>query len=83
MVFTANAAVVRGGRAVLGQPPPERKAEMSYFADWLVELGFDVVAAPYPFSGQGDALTCGDMLLSGHGRRTDGGCSVPGGGPRL
>jgi N-dimethylarginine dimethylaminohydrolase len=72
MVFTANAAVVRGGRAVLGQPPPQRKAEISYVADRLVELGFDVAAAPYPFSGQGDALACADMLLCGHGRRTDG-----------
>ncbi|WP_226962566.1 hypothetical protein [Streptomyces sp. C8S0] len=28
MVFTANAAVVRGDRAVLGCPPPQRKAEI-------------------------------------------------------
>lgn len=72
MVFTANTAVVRGGRAVLGQPPPQRKAEIPYVAQRLVELGLDVVEAPYPFSGQGDALACGDLLLCGHGRRTDG-----------
>lgn len=71
MVFTANAAVVRGGRAVLGHPPPERKAELPYFAEWLTHHGFDVVEAPYPFSGQGDALACGDLLLTGHGQRTD------------
>ncbi len=71
MVFTANAAAVRGGRAVLGYLPPERKAELPYFQDWLVRSGFDVVEAPYPFSGQGDALACGDLLLAGYGQRTD------------
>lgn len=71
MVFTANAAVVRGDRAVLGHPPPERKAEMSYFQDWLISHDYDVVEAPYPFSGQGDALACGDLLLAGYGQRTD------------
>jgi N-dimethylarginine dimethylaminohydrolase len=71
MVFTANAAVVRGDRAVLGYPPPERKAEMPYFQEWLSRRGFDVVEAPYPFSGQGDALACGNLLLAGYGQRTD------------
>lgn len=71
MVFTANAAVVRGDRAVLGWPPPERKAEMPYFHEWLTKRGFTVIEPPYPFSGQGDALACGDLLLAGHGHRTD------------
>ncbi|GGN93979.1 amidinotransferase [Streptomyces albiflavescens] len=71
MVFTANAAVVRGGRAVLGCPPPQRKAEIPYFQEWLANRGFEVVEAPYAFSGQGDALACGDLLLTGHGQRTD------------
>lgn len=71
MVFTANAAVVRGNRAVLGQPPPERKAEMPYYQDWLISRGFEVIEAPYPFSGQGDALACGDLMLAAYGQRTD------------
>ncbi|MBD0420492.1 amidinotransferase [Streptomyces sp. TRM S81-3] len=71
MVFTANAAVVRGGRAVLGCPPPQRKAEIPYVQEWLAGRGFEVVEAPYPFSGQGDALACGDLLLTGYGQRTD------------
>jgi len=71
MVFTANAAVVRGTRAVLGDPPPERKAEVPYFEDWLTQRGFEVAVAPYPFSGQGDALACGNLLLAGYGQRTD------------
>ncbi|WP_285729504.1 arginine deiminase-related protein [Nocardiopsis sp. ATB16-24] len=71
MVFTANAAVVRGDRAVLGSPPPERKAEIPYFQEWLGQRGYRVVEAPYAFSGQGDALAFGDLLLTGYGQRTD------------
>ncbi|QGN47950.1 dimethylarginine dimethylaminohydrolase family protein [Micromonospora sp. WMMD558] len=71
MVFTANAALVRGGRAVLGAPPPERKAELPYFQEWLIDNDYEVLEAPYPFSGQGDALACGDLLLAGYGQRTD------------
>jgi N-dimethylarginine dimethylaminohydrolase len=56
---------------VLGWPPPERKAEIPYVQDWLVRRGYEVVEAPYPFSGQGDALACGDLLLAGSGQRTD------------
>jgi N-dimethylarginine dimethylaminohydrolase len=71
MVYTANAAVVRGARAVLGDPPPERKSEIPYFRDWLEDYGLEVLEAPYSFSGQGDALACGDLLLAGYGQRTD------------
>lgn len=71
MVFTANTAVVRRGRAVLGTPPPERKAEIPYVQDWLVAHGYDVLETPWAFSGQGDALTLGDLLLVAHGQRTD------------
>lgn len=71
MVFTANAAVVRGNLAVLGSPPPERKAELPYFQAWLLDRGYEIIEAPYSFSGQGDALACGDLLLTGYGQRTD------------
>ncbi|MCD0484551.1 arginine deiminase-related protein [Streptacidiphilus sp. ASG 303] len=71
MVFTANAAVVRGDRAVLGCPPPERRNEVPYFREWLADRGFEVVGAPHAFSGQGDALACGDLLLAAYGQRTD------------
>ncbi len=71
MVFTANAALVRGDRAVLGCPPPERRAEIPHFSEWLTGRGIEVVEAPYSFSGQGDALAFGPLLLVGHGQRTD------------
>lgn len=71
MVYTANAALVRGRRAVLGRPPKERYRERRHFRSWLCAQGFEVVDAPFPFSGQGDALACGDLLLTGYGQRTD------------
>lgn len=71
MVFTANAALVRGDRAVLGSPPPERRAEVPYFQEWLIGRGYEVIEAPYAFSGQGDALALGDLLFAGYGQRTD------------
>jgi N-dimethylarginine dimethylaminohydrolase len=71
MIYTANTALVRDGRAVLGEPPAQRKAEIPYMRDWLTGNGVEVFDAPYPFSGQGDALACGDLLLAGYGQRTD------------
>ncbi|QEV16183.1 dimethylarginine dimethylaminohydrolase family protein [Streptomyces alboniger] len=71
MVYTANGAFVCDQRALLGAPPPARQHEIPYFRAALKENGLDVYDAPYPFSGQGDALACGPFLLAGHGRRTD------------
>ena len=71
MVFTANGAMVSGRRAVLGAPPQARRPEIPYFRAWFEEHGYEVHDAPYPFSGQGDALVCGTLLLAGYGQRTD------------
>lgn len=71
MVFTANAAVVRGDTAVVGNLPALRRPETPHHRGWLEDRGFTVVESPYPFSGQGDALPCGDLLLAAHGQRTD------------
>lgn len=71
MVYTANAAVVRGGHAVLAKLPAQREAETPHHRAWLEERGFEVTVAPYLFSGQGDALACGNLLLAGYGQRTD------------
>ncbi|WP_414820558.1 dimethylarginine dimethylaminohydrolase family protein [Streptomyces tricolor] len=71
MVYTANGALVAGGRAVLGAPPAPRRPEIPYFRAWLTAYGLEVHDAPYAFSGQGDALVCGPLLLAGHGQRTD------------
>jgi N-dimethylarginine dimethylaminohydrolase len=71
MVYTANGAVVVDGVAVLGDPPAPRRGEIPHHRRALRDLGLSVLEAPFPFSGQGDVLACGDLLLAAHGRRTD------------
>ncbi|MEV7045650.1 arginine deiminase-related protein [Amycolatopsis sp. NPDC051061] len=71
MTYTANAAVVRGNRAVLATLPPERAPETPHHRAWLESHEFEVASTRYAFSGQGDALACGPLLLAAHGQRTD------------
>jgi N-dimethylarginine dimethylaminohydrolase len=73
-VFTANWALVRGDKAVLARLPNARKAEEAYARSVLEEMGKTVVELPPAierFSGQGDALPCGNYLICGSGYRTD------------
>ena len=59
MVFTANAGLVLGDRAVLSRfLHPERQAEEPHFRDWFRHHGFSVHELPkdLPFEGAGDAL---------------------------
>ena len=74
MVFTANAALVRGGRAVLARfRHPVRQGEEPYWRRALSDLGLDVRELPagISFEGAGDALFVGDRLFAGYGFRTD------------
>jgi N-dimethylarginine dimethylaminohydrolase len=71
MVYTANAALVRGNRAMIAQLPPERDPELPHYRRWFAERGYDIIDAPYRFSGQGDALAFGSRLFAGWGWRTD------------
>lgn len=74
MVFTANAAVVWRGRAVLSRfHHPERAGEETHWRATLERLGFDVheVSAELSFEGAGDALFLGDHLFQAWGFRTD------------
>jgi N-dimethylarginine dimethylaminohydrolase len=76
LVFTANAALVFRGRAILSHfRHPQRQREEPYFRDWLKRHGFDVVDAPggMYFEGAGDALFCGDTLFAGYRIRSDAG----------
>ena len=70
-IFTANWALVRGNKAVMANLPGPRKAEEAYAEQVLRDLGKEIIKAPYHFSGQGDALPCGNYLLAGSGYRTD------------
>jgi N-dimethylarginine dimethylaminohydrolase len=51
--------------------PNIRQAEEPYAASVLENLGFELIKAPFRFSGQGDALPCGNLLFSGSNYRTD------------
>lgn len=72
-VYTANWALVRGNVAILARLPDVRKAEEAYAKQVLEQLGKKVIEVPknLKFSGQGDALACGDFLFCGQGYRSD------------
>lgn len=72
-VYTANWALVRGQNAVLARLPNARTTEEAYAKDVLESRGLTVHQVPggHKFSGQGDALPCGDYLFCGSGYRSD------------
>lgn len=72
-VYTANWALVRNGKAILARLPDVRKTEEEWARQHLINLGLEVIDAPegLRFSGQGDALACGDFLFCGSGYRSD------------
>lgn len=74
LVFTANAALIYEGTAVLAHfRPRERQGEAPYDAAWLAEHGFTIRNVPDDvfFEGAGDALFCGDTLFAGYRIRSD------------
>jgi N-dimethylarginine dimethylaminohydrolase len=70
-IFTANWGLGRGDTVVTSSLPPQRQPEQPYAEAALRNLGKRIVKAPYRFSGQGDALPCGNLLFSGSTYRTD------------
>lgn len=72
-VYTANWALVRGDKAIPARLPNVRKAEEAYAREILTSLGKEIIEVPegLRFSGQGDALACGDYLFCGSGYRSD------------
>lgn len=72
-VYTANWALIRGKTAVVASLPAARKTEEAHAETILRELGYDVIRVPegLKFSGQGDALPCGDYLFCGSTYRSD------------
>jgi N-dimethylarginine dimethylaminohydrolase len=71
-VYTANWALVRGEKAILSTLPNARKGEEPYAEKVLKDLGKATFKVPEDihFSGQGDALPCGNYLFAGTGYRT-------------
>jgi len=72
-VYTANWALCRGNKAVMSRLPNKRTAEEPYAEQILRSLGKEVAHVPdeLRFSGQGDALPCGNDLFIGSNYRTD------------
>lgn len=70
-IYTANWGLCRDGVAVLSSLPNMRQKEEIYARQALEDEGLIVIPAPYLFSGQGDALPCGDLLFMGQTYRTD------------
>ncbi|MEP7205231.1 MAG: hypothetical protein ABI716_03505, partial [Candidatus Saccharibacteria bacterium] len=72
-VYTANWALIRGSTAILARLPDARRAEEAYAEKVLEGLGKTVITVPdgLKFSGQGDALACGDYLFCGSTYRSD------------
>jgi len=72
-VYTANWALIRGNKAILARLPDVRKTEEEWARQQLSSLELEVIDAPegLKFSGQGDALACGDYLFCGKGYRSD------------
>jgi N-dimethylarginine dimethylaminohydrolase/methylmalonyl-CoA mutase cobalamin-binding subunit len=72
MVFAANGAVVRDGRALVARfKHAERAAEVSAYLDWFTARGFETRQAAWINEGQGDILQVGSWLVAGSGFRTD------------
>ncbi len=66
-VYTANWALVRSGTALLSRLPNTRKNEEAYARQQLAAQGLNIISLPETipsFSGQGDALPCGDLVFA-------------------
>ncbi len=72
-VYTANWALCIGDKAIMSNLPNKRRAEEPYAEEILTKLGKKIIKLPenLKFSGQGDALPCGNDLFVGTTYRTD------------
>jgi N-dimethylarginine dimethylaminohydrolase len=74
MVFTANAGIVCGTKAIVSRfRHPERQLEEGYFAQWFREHGYEIFRMPESlyFEGAGDLLGFGDVWFGGYGFRSE------------
>ncbi len=72
MVFAANGGLVIDGVAYTASfHYPQRQPEGPAYAEWFASYGLKVREAQYVNEGEGDFLTIGEVILAGHGFRTD------------
>ncbi|MGC1177276.1 MAG: hypothetical protein WA843_04360, partial [Candidatus Saccharimonadales bacterium] len=66
-VYTANWALVRNGKALMSRLPNKRQPEETFALKAVTKLGLEPITLPESvrrFSGQGDALPCGDTVFT-------------------
>lgn len=66
-VYTANWALVRGGKALMARLPNTRQPEEAVALQAVRDAGLEPLILPdtvKSFSGQGDALPCGDIVFT-------------------
>lgn len=66
-VYTANWALVSGGKALMSRLPNTRQPEEAYALQAVKDAGLEALILPDDverFSGQGDALPCGDIVFT-------------------
>ena len=70
-VYTSNWGLCRGDKVITSSLPISRKEEepAAHLAFQLLDK--TIIEPPYMFSGQGDALPCGDLCFIGSKYRTD------------
>jgi N-dimethylarginine dimethylaminohydrolase len=74
LVFTANAGVVHGGKAVPSRfRHPERQREERYFIEWFTKKALEVVTLDGKtfFEGAGDLLGLPEFWFGGYRQRSD------------
>lgn len=72
MVYAANGGFVAQDIAIVAKFRfAERAGESRAYAEWMSSLGYRPVSTRHVNEGQGDLLMVGDMVLAGHGFRTD------------
>jgi N-dimethylarginine dimethylaminohydrolase len=72
MVYAANGGFIAGGTAVPARfKYSERAAESDAYSAWMQSRGYRVVPTRHVNEGQGDLLLVGEIVLAGHGFRTD------------
>jgi N-dimethylarginine dimethylaminohydrolase len=65
-VYVANWALVRDGKALMSRLPNKRQPEEAYALQAVKDMGLQPLELPAHverFSGQGDALPCGDIVF--------------------
>lgn len=72
-IYTANWALCKNNKTIMSVLPNARQTETPFAKKYLQDLGKEIIEVPegLRFSGQGDALVCGNYLFMGSGYRTD------------